>query len=158
MKVPALFPNYPMTASVRLLTNTFSLKHTETSDSFLSCCSMLTRFYFVSLQLCLLHGRGLQWKKSISDKLNCEESTIMIWAGSDGLANDSKTLGQEQYANPTTTVHFQHHPVTITVTTELRTFNWWITSVSELTGCDNQVYDISCFIYFFDVCSLTAPV
>lgn len=81
-----------------------------------------------------------------SDKLNCEESTIIIWAGSNGLADDSKTLGQEKYANQTT-VHFQHHPVTITVTVELRTC-WWRTPVS-LTGCDNQVYDICCFIFYY---------
>lgn len=32
-------------------------------------------------------------EKLDSDKLNCEESTIIIWAGSSGPADNSKTLG-----------------------------------------------------------------
>lgn len=81
--------------------------------------------------------------KRDSDKLNCEESTIIIWAGSDGLADDSTTLGQEQYANQTT-VHFQH--IQLQSLSPRRTFNWWRLPAC-LTGCDNQVYDIYCFIF-----------
>lgn len=47
-----------------------------------------------------------------SDKLNCEESTIIIWAGRD---HDSKLL-RLKLMQIQTTSYFQHLPVTVTVT------------------------------------------
>lgn len=68
-----------------------------------------------------------------------------------------KLWGQEQYANQTT-VHFQHHPATITVTIEMKTFYWWKVPVSLRTDWMGQpgLWHLLLFyiIFFFP----TAPV